>query len=1155
MMSTDDALKWVYSHFTTLGVPVMVLVALVGAAVKHKEAFQLIGQAFGLIFGGKEERERRRTRNLFARTLHGEIERIDRLNDWSDDRFAQLEAEVEVESFRAWWLRALRPLTPATTVRRERSLSRVLRRSREQLIILEGEPGAGKSVAMRRVALEVLARALLPLRLRPRLPVYVNLRDLVRPEGVEVNAQFIADFVRRCLNRTKSNAIHTYLETWFADEMATGGFLFLFDSFDEIPEVLASTAADDVVASYAQAIRDFCVTMSTCRAVIASREYRGPRALPATRVRVLRLSLDRQLLLVRRFGLNAANTQRVEAFLGDPGAEMRPLVENPMFLALVCNRMALDGILPAAPREVFSSYVETRIKQFRVEIRALLGPRAESLRAFAQSVAFEMGVNTSLGLSPSRTDLLKALGKRATVEGFTPLGDDGNKWLDALERAKIGRPGDDPEHRAFTFVHRRFQEFFAAERLLADSTQVPPTEIISNARWREAAVALLQTQDADTAAPLVAAARNLLEIEAQHLLTTSLHTDLHVPYAWQPGTLHVLGILDAAYAGRTTMVPAAVTEVAFFVLGSIRKRGTILDLKWILEIAGFLPGEQIAQLFPRGEELDFDVLRDTVLRTLGKLPKLDNEIRGWVHRTILKLAVSGDLARRKWTLRSQLKRLKRSESFFQAMRLVSVLRVIQALIFIVPAAIIIGAVGMHAAQIDENYRQKIASSDHTINICAACINQCISFDNWSHRYYDNFTKSEQTCFTALPCAATISDVGTGPSGQAYVPSQCSEALFVRKMLSVNRYSSAQIHLLVGAIMIVFVIFGTMRRGAILDTDRWLRALAYRLAIGLLILMVMSVNSITPAGDGTVPAALASDMTELAIVFTILGLMFWSEGAAVALLSQRGLGMALWPLYTLGWVWVPFGILLRRSAQQPTIAVRHEPTVREQGVYRVAIWTGSLLVLLLLALVEKYALLFTIAAFLQILTIGIMWGWLVVHGMGHVNDLVVISRALGRHGTSTMSVTEFFEYLFTIRGAAAATAFVEAVERYQLVPRGDRHWRALAMLPGIVLEDRERLARLLVKQPSDRRIRPPTGAERLVAMLVLDESFGASAWIIVRFLGKLRKKRSQARFVSCIKDLPSDEGTPVFAMIRYPWQPAVLGRRGAAALVRLSDQIR
>jgi hypothetical protein len=70
--------------------------------------------------------------------------------------------------------------------------------------------------------------------------------------------------------------VASFLNEEFDGRMVEGGWLFLFDSFDEIPELLSVTETGTATERYEQALRDFVTTLSRCRGVIASREFRSP---------------------------------------------------------------------------------------------------------------------------------------------------------------------------------------------------------------------------------------------------------------------------------------------------------------------------------------------------------------------------------------------------------------------------------------------------------------------------------------------------------------------------------------------------------------------------------------------------------------------------------------------------------------------------------------------------------------------------------------------------------------------------------------------------------------------------------------------------------------------------------------------------------------
>jgi hypothetical protein len=117
-----------------------------------------------------EEKQWSRSRRLFAQHLAREIGTINAGENWRDDEFTELEAEVEAEGQRRSWL----PWYASRGIRRERSLTIALGHSTERLVLVEGEPGSGKSVALRHVGLNLAAKASKSQRLGSVLPVYVN---------------------------------------------------------------------------------------------------------------------------------------------------------------------------------------------------------------------------------------------------------------------------------------------------------------------------------------------------------------------------------------------------------------------------------------------------------------------------------------------------------------------------------------------------------------------------------------------------------------------------------------------------------------------------------------------------------------------------------------------------------------------------------------------------------------------------------------------------------------------------------------------------------------------------------------------------------------------------------------------------------------------
>src|SRR5436190_23295355 len=141
--------------------------------------------------------------------------------------------------------------------------------------------------------------------------------------------------------------------------MRNNKLLFLFDSFDEIPEILGSTEIDDKVSEYGNAIDDFLHGINQCSGVIASRFYRGPTQKGWVRFKIIPLSEKRQLQLISKTDLGP-RTREVMEGLANANHTIRSMVSNPFFLALLCKYLKINTSFPENTYVVFEAYINQR---------------------------------------------------------------------------------------------------------------------------------------------------------------------------------------------------------------------------------------------------------------------------------------------------------------------------------------------------------------------------------------------------------------------------------------------------------------------------------------------------------------------------------------------------------------------------------------------------------------------------------------------------------------------------------------------------------------------------------------------------------------------------------------------------------------------------
>lgn len=627
-------------------------------------------------WSGRRDPRRVRRRALFADHIESQLRRLDEKEEWRDHRFARLEAEVEMEGEQhrllPRWLYRRR-----ASLRREKSLSRALQRSDERLIILQGEPGAGKSVALRNAARAMAVRVMRRPTLDGRIPLYVNLKEL-RPVAGQLDSETVRSYVLGQLNRANSRDVEQFLADEFTTGMREGTWLFLFDSFDEIPEVLTATESDETVGRYADVLYDFLHGMNASPGVVASREFKGPRRFGWPRFTVQRLTERQKRELIRKADLDEDAEAEVFAALASADPMVTQLSGNPMLLGLLCEHVRTVGSFPTSSHTVFETYVHSRLERDQDRVRRRYSVEPGELREVAEEIAFWLTAESGLGLSPSRAEIARlVVGMEAGGRPIdaTRLG----RCLDALEYIKLAQApegsGSD-DQRPFTFAHRRFQEYFATCVVIREPHRVSVNWLLLDGRWRETAVALLQTQQGEAVSALVREAGRILaqgvaavEAVSDAAGRSSRAADEQPEFAWPPGSLHLLDLLDAGLGGRPEDVPDDLRVTVSRLLRAAWASGRRHHQLWAVQgtlLAEVSTAEEILEESCTSKSL---LLRNVAYRYAGRLPKLSPGLSRHLRLALIDQAAQGRLLFDWPTVRAQLARLNEPLPYLRAARL------------------------------------------------------------------------------------------------------------------------------------------------------------------------------------------------------------------------------------------------------------------------------------------------------------------------------------------------------------------------------------------------------------------------------------------------------------------------------------------------------
>ncbi len=628
---------------------------------------------------------------LLVGLLRGIVENIDAAEAWTTSRYTDVEGElsreVEVDALHAgrWpWARA-----PRRVRRRESSLLRALAATTDELLVLEGPPGSGKSVSLRHLARAVARAAADGDPATAPLPLYVSGRDFVVPTGQAPTPTHVRSFLLTSLRREESPYLDATLPTLFDQALRAGRWVILFDSFDEIPAVLSSTQADDAVNAYAAAIAGL-VRETGCRVVVASRPYRRPKGLPA-RIEIQPLSPARRLELVqRRLPGEPALAAGLSAWLGAPGCAIDPrLSENPLFLSLVSEHVLVSRAFPENAHEVFETFVERRLARDAERLTRRFGLAAADVRGAAEAIAFAMADDPELGLEPTVDALARSVAAREPALGSRLGG-----FVRALDETRLVGMGTGGTVR---FAHRRFQEYFATCVLMHDPGLVPAERLVGDGRWREAAVTLLAMQPLDAVGPLLQEAGHLLDQEPP--ASEGL-------FPWPDGLLHVLGILQDGLGAR---VPPALQEKVdrWLVAGSER---SLPDRIWALEVAGAGSPECVTRLVREALASPSLLVKDAALRQAARLPALTEEMRGDVRRYFVDRMFAGRLSSQAETLGVYVARLREPGTLADSLRVLTWAPVVDEVLFLAWAvASTVGIAAFSSQKLD------------ALGVAAACV--------------------------------------------------------------------------------------------------------------------------------------------------------------------------------------------------------------------------------------------------------------------------------------------------------------------------------------------------------------------------------------------------------------------------------------------------
>jgi len=228
----------------------------------------------------------------YCRVIKKTIEDLDLETNWSAEDFTPLDAEVEIRR-RNGSKKKITDLLKA--IKNDHST---------KFFLVLGDPGSGKSVALRKLCKDLLGEV----KKTGKVPIYINLKEwYVKEKWSKDNpptTKQLHDFI---LSQLKGKDVFAdeFLDTYFDKMLESGRFFIVLDSFDEIPMVLDERENSWLIDKLSEVLHYALAGANDSRGILSSRFFRRPTDKFDAKTRlVIRPFTDEKIALTLKKSIN-----------------------------------------------------------------------------------------------------------------------------------------------------------------------------------------------------------------------------------------------------------------------------------------------------------------------------------------------------------------------------------------------------------------------------------------------------------------------------------------------------------------------------------------------------------------------------------------------------------------------------------------------------------------------------------------------------------------------------------------------------------------------------------------------------------------------------------------------------------------------------------
>lgn len=540
----------------------------------------------------------------FTRVLRNYLENIDIEINWNDYYFTPLEAEVEV-------------INSSTNkkIKRVTDLLKAIKSDyKSQVFLIIGDPGSGKSTALRKLAGELLKE----INKTGKVPVYINLKDWQSNKTWTIDspptAIDIYDFVVDHLKKRGDIFANEFIDDYFKKMHENGRLFFLLDSFDEIPEILDADENSWIVDAFSDAFYTFLAGATESRGILSSRIFRKPTAKFKTKT-TLELRPFSEAKIEQSF-LKALSNLKPNFFreFFKSHSDLIPIARNPFSAALIIQYLKENNMnFPKNQYEIYNSYIKKRLSKCEENIKKN-SLSIDEIIDFTTNLSFYIFSTQKLGLEIKIEEVYRSFPrvKKNKIDAI----------LSILVYAKIARQG--VQDKKFSFVHRRFNEYFVVLKFIQEPANINFQSIPNDSRWRDALVLYCEVAGYNEAVKIANFCwQTISEIDKPNDLRS----------------IHCVRFLNDAFKGRTECIEEFRDELAKFITKQIEPNKNIISAKLAIESVGLLKDSDINSVIIKAINLKIDWLEQEAIKSCKYISTVNEDLEGQIIQTIYNIDI------------------------------------------------------------------------------------------------------------------------------------------------------------------------------------------------------------------------------------------------------------------------------------------------------------------------------------------------------------------------------------------------------------------------------------------------------------------------------------------------------------------------------------